>query len=112
VTRGGATLLAFIIMGEKPPQRVEIHFASETVQALAEAFAAGRAVERVAVPPVETPPAGPHDVGLELWTFHDPQQKIDVMAYVDDRNQVRHVPVTRASDVPKAWRPVWLENRA
>src|SRR5690242_20274050 len=40
-----------------------------------------------------TPPAGdatpartPYDLGLEPWTFHDPSQKVDVMAYIDDRN--------------------------
>jgi hypothetical protein len=95
-------------MGEKPPQRVEISLASETLQALADALAAGRAIERETMPAVETPPPAPQDLGLEPWTFYDPQQKAVVMAYVDDRNQVRHVPVTRTSDVPKAWRPVWL----
>ena len=28
----------------------------------------------------------------------------DVVAFVDDAQQVRHVPVTRADEVPKAWR--------
>jgi hypothetical protein len=53
----------------------------------------------------------PHDIGLEPWSFHDPAQKCDVVAYIDDRNQVRHVPVSRSSEVPKAWRRVWLEDR-
>lgn len=53
----------------------------------------------------------PYDIGLEPWSFHDPAQKCDVVAYIDDRNQVRHVPVSRSSEVPKAWRRVWLEDR-
>lgn len=53
----------------------------------------------------------PYDIGLEPWSFHDPGQKCDVVAYIDDRNQVRHVPVSRSSEVPKAWRRVWLEDR-
>lgn len=53
----------------------------------------------------------PYDLGLIPWQFHDPRQKVDVVAYVDDRNQVRHVPTTRATEVPKTWQRVWLEPR-
>jgi hypothetical protein len=54
----------------------------------------------------------PYDVGLEPWTFHSPSHGGDVMAYIDDRNQVRHVPTTRTSEVPKAWRRIWIEAPA
>jgi hypothetical protein len=70
---------------------------------------------RAATPlPAESAASGnrnPYDIGLEPWAFHDPGQKCDVVAYIDDRNQVRHVPVNRSSEVPKAWRRVWLEDR-
>lgn len=62
--------------------------------------------------PAEPRPAQtPYDIGLEPWAFHDPRQKVDVVAYLDPQNQIRHVPITRASEVPKAWRRVWLESR-
>ena len=51
----------------------------------------------------------PYDLGLEPWAFHDPRQRVDVVTYVDDRNQLRHVPTTRAGEVPRHWRRVWLE---
>jgi hypothetical protein len=70
------------------------------------------AISAPLAPPADTVPARtPYDLGLEPWTFHDPSQKVDVMAYIDDRNQVRHVPTTRTSEVPKAWRRVWIEPR-
>jgi hypothetical protein len=42
------------------------------------------------------------------WTFRDPRQQCEVAAYLDPQNQVRHVPVSRATDVPKTWRPLLL----
>lgn len=101
-------------MGET--QRLEIHFSDASIQALHDAFAAGREAERRAVPAgLVATEAGttrnPYDIGLEPWSFHDPSQKCDVVAYIDDRNQVRHVPVSRSSEVPRAWRRVWLEDR-
>jgi hypothetical protein len=100
-------------MGET--QRLEIHFSDASIQALHDAFAAGRAAERRATEPV---PAGdepkaltPYDLGLMPWTLHDPQLRCDVVAYVDDREQVRHVPTTRATEVPASWRRVWLQPR-
>ena len=53
----------------------------------------------------------PYDLGLEPWTFHSPHDQADVVAYVDDRNQLRHVSPSRVSEVPKAWRRVWVEVR-
>lgn len=50
----------------------------------------------------------PAPVPGEPWTFHSPQEKRDVVAFVDDRNQVRHVPVDRADDVPATWRMILL----
>lgn len=60
----------------------------------------------------QTPATTPYDLGLEPWTFHDPRQACEVVAYLDPQNQVRHVPTTRASEVPKAWRRMWLQPRA
>jgi len=94
-------------MGET--QRLEIHFSDASIQALHDAFRAGRDAERTAAEP--TPAQTPYDLGLEPWTFHDPRQGCDVVAYLDPQNQVRHVPTTRASEVPLAWRRVWLEPR-
>ena len=63
-------------------------------------------------PPAEPRPAQtPYDLGLEPWAFTDPRQQCEVVAYVDGQQQIRHVPTTRASEVPKAWRRVWLEPR-
>lgn len=94
-------------MGEK--QRIEIIFGEGAAEALA------KALRELATPPAAPEAAGtsrnPYDIGLEPWSFHDPSQKCDVVAYIDDRNQVRHVPVSRSSEVPKAWRRVWLEDR-
>jgi len=74
-----------------------------------------RVIEAYAPSPADATAAptsrNPYDIGLEPWAFHDPKQKCDVVAYIDDRNQVRHVPVSRSSEVPKAWRRVWLEDR-
>lgn len=54
---------------------------------------------------VEPEPAACHH---EPWQFHSPHDKLDVVAFVDDAQQVRHVPVTRADEVPKAWRRILL----
>ena len=62
--------------------------------------------------PDEPEPAQtPYDLGLEPWTFHAPRENCDVVAYVDPQNQLRHVPTTRATEVPKSWRRVWLQPR-
>lgn len=45
---------------------------------------------------------------LEPWTFYSPVHQRDVYAFVDDTQQVRHVPVDRCNDVPKAWRQIYL----
>lgn len=72
---------------------------------------------RIATPlPAEPVPADdeqhattPFDLGMTPWCFHSPVHGADVVAYVDDRNQLRHVPTTRATEVPKTWQRVWLE---
>jgi len=97
-------------MGETPePQRIEISFAPGADGALAEAL---RAFVRAATPPPADamPAITPFDLGLEPWAFVDPQQNCEVVAYLDDRNQLRHVPTTRASEVPGKWRRVWIEG--
>ena len=58
------------------------------------------------------PVRNPLDLGLELWSFHSPSAGCAVVAYVDDHNQVRHVPETRTTDVPAHWRRIWLEDRS
>lgn len=90
-------------MGET--QHVVIHFSDASMQALRDAFAAGRVAEPA--PPAQTP----YDLGLTPWAFHSPSHRCDVVAYVDDREQVRHVPTTRATEVPASWRRVWLQPR-
>lgn len=55
--------------------------------------------------PEPAPPGEP----LDLWTFHDPHLKREVGAWVDDRNQVRHIPVTDADVVPRHWRRIRLD---
>lgn len=60
----------------------------------------------------EAEPAGtttPYELGMHPWQFHSPAHGGDVIAYIDDRNQVRHVPMTRMTEVPKTWLRVWLE---
>lgn len=94
-------------MGEAAPkQQIEITFAPEALEAL-RALGANRSG------PAEPAPAQtPYDLGLEPWAFHDPRQKCDVVAYLDPQNQLRYVPATRATEVPKTWLRVWLESRA
>lgn len=94
-------------------QRIEISLSPEATAEFARTVGAlfgARAVPPAEVEP-QAPPATPYDLGLEPWAFHSPHDRCDVVSYVDDRNQVRHVPVTRATEVPKAWRRVWLEPR-
>lgn len=77
-----------------------------------EQFAAFIAAISTPVPLDDPRPAQtPYDLGLEPWTFHDPRQACDVVAYLDPQNQVRHAPTTRAAEVPKAWRRMWLQPR-
>lgn len=105
-------------MGETPqnhyPQQVEITLAPGAGEAVA-AFIRDlmeRYARVLAVPPAAPEPAQtPYDLGLVPWAFHSPSHGGDVVAYVDDRNQVRHVPGTRTSEVPKNWMRVWLEDR-
>lgn len=54
------------------------------------------------------PEPAPVTCGHEPWTFHDPRQKCDVTAFIDDRNQIRHVPLSRLGEVPGGWRRVFL----
>lgn len=42
------------------------------------------------------------------WTFHDPRQKCEVGAWLDDREQVRHIPLDREDEVPGHWRKLLL----
>lgn len=46
----------------------------------------------------------------EPWRFHSPSAGADVAAYLDDHNQVRHVPTTRVTDVPKHWRRIYVDR--
>lgn len=88
--------------------RVELAFEPEAAELLREL------VDAVATPAPPEPmpaPITPADLGLEVWTFHDPHQQTQVAAYIDDRGQLRHVPTNRTTEVPKAWRRVWLEPR-
>jgi hypothetical protein len=96
-------------MGET--QKIEITFDPEALGALMRQVAE---TARIAATPAAEPEHAltPYDLGLAPWVFHDPRQGCDVMAYVDDREQVRHVPSTRATEVPASWRRVWLQPRS
>jgi len=96
-------------MGETPTQRIEITFAPDAIAEFVRTV--GELAGQRSAPAGPALTNDPYDLGLEPWLFYDPHQKIDTMAYVDDRNQVRHVPSNRATEVPKAWRRVWLEPR-
>lgn len=96
-------------------QQIEISFAPGSAEAV---IAMMREFIRANAPlPAEPVPADdeeeraitPFDLGLTPWQFHSPAHGGDVVAYIDDRNQVRHVPTTRATEVPKTWLRVWLE---
>lgn len=51
-----------------------------------------------------------HSTGpaVEPWTFYSPHHKGDVAAFLDDANQLRHIPANHASEVPAGWRRVYL----
>jgi hypothetical protein len=98
-------------MGETPKHElvVTVHLADIDALVSVAALAIGRAA--ATPPPADPlPTMTPYDLGLEPWTFVDPQQKCEVVTYLDDRNQLRHVPTTRASEVPGKWRRVWIEG--
>jgi hypothetical protein len=99
-------------MGETPePQRIEITFSPDVAAAFASAVV--DMIDRITAtpPPADAAPAiTPFDLGLVPWAFHDPQQNCEVVSYLDDRNQVRHVPTTRMTEVPKKWRRLWVAS--
>jgi hypothetical protein len=97
-------------MGETPIQRIEISFAPGADDTLVHFFK-GMLAPTPAEPEPEAHTPTPYDLGLVPWVFHDSRQRCDVMAYVDDREQVRHVPTSRATEVPASWRRVWLQPR-
>jgi len=53
----------------------------------------------------------PHAPAVEPWAFFSPSHDGDVVSYLDDRNQIRHVPVKRMTEVPRAWRRLYVEVR-
>jgi len=101
-------------MGEMKPQElvVTVHLADvDPLVNLGALLIKALRLEIEPAPDEPEPAQTPYDLGLEPWTFVDPQRRTEVVAYLDDRGQLRHVPTTRASEVPKAWRRVWLEPR-
>lgn len=102
-------------MGDKQPQQIEITFApgaGEAVATFIRELVEQHATARALPAEPAKPATNPLDLGLELWSFHSPSAACDVVAYVDDHNQVRHVPTTRVGDVPRHWRRIWLEDRS
>lgn len=89
-------------MGEIQRHHVTHHLSPE-LRELLEAIKPG--------PPGQPmPDPGPdHGPEVEYWAFYDPRQDTPVTAYLDPQNQVRHVPVGRATEVPKTWRRIYLE---
>lgn len=96
-------------MGESLQQHHVHHFDPEQLSAVLDAL-------RAATVPAPSPQPDPlmlspellAEAGIEPWTFHSPHDKCDVTVYVDDRNQVRHVPTSRRREVPAGWRRVLL----
>lgn len=88
-------------MGEtetpKPPL-VEITFDPAALAELIRAVAREHSAATAA--------AGP---AVEPWKFYSPHAKCEVTAYLDDRQQLRHVPLSRTADVPKHWQRVYVE---
>lgn len=95
---------------EPAPQRIELTFAPGAGAELADAVRG--IIERYAeiatvhgAPPAEPAAAGPD---VEPWTFHDPRLKCEVIAFLDDRQQARFVPLVRVGEVPKGWRRLYV----
>lgn len=88
-------------------QLIELSLAPGAGEALAQAVRA--VIEQYgAVAPAGSNPNRPD---VEPWVFHSPSAACDVVAYLDDHNQIRHVPVTRTVDIPGSWRRVFVERR-
>ena len=49
-------------------------------------------------------------LAAEPWRFYSPVHGYDVIAYVDDRNQVRHCKEDFV--VPEGWRKLYIEKKA
>lgn len=97
-------------MGEIQRHHVTHHASPRLEKMLGELIAAFAATAEAPQPDVEPDdyspvPTQPH---VEWWTFHDPRQACEVAAFLDPDNQVRHVPVSRIPEAPKAWRPIYL----
>lgn len=105
-------------MGETPQELiVTVHLADvdqlvDLGVLLVEALKAARPAPAEPAPDEPESAQTPYDLGLEPWTFHAPRENVEVVAYVDPQNQLRHVPASYGVDeVPKSWRRVWLQPR-
>lgn len=91
-------------MGEKQIVRID-GFSPGALRQLTNAIRNGTS----ATPPAAAAPspfAGPY---YEPWSFYAPQEAEDVLAFLDDRQQVRHIPVSVvAQGVPSAWRQLFV----
>jgi hypothetical protein len=58
-------------------------------------------------PPAEAPAAAPL-WDYVPWRFYAPREDCDVIAFLDDREQVRHVPAVSAANVPAGWRMLYV----
>lgn len=101
-------------MGERPAQEIvlTVHLADIDPLINLGTLLAERLGHAAPPLPAEPEPEAvtPEALGLVPWTFYGPAHKAEVTAYLDDHGQVRHVPLTRTSDVPKAWRKLWVET--
>jgi hypothetical protein len=49
---------------------------------------------------------------VEPWTFYSAAHECNLISYLDDRNQVRHVPDKSGYTVPESWRRLYVEKKA
>jgi hypothetical protein len=92
-----------------PESVITHHLASDQFDTIANGLIMLIAELRIANGTRRDPEPAPADCDHEPWQFTSPKPPHErLLAFVDDANQVRHVPVTRADEVPAGWRRILL----
>lgn len=92
-----------------PESVITHHLAGDQFDTLANGLIMLIAELRIANGSRRDPEPAPAACDHEPWTFRDSRPPHDdVGAWIDDRNQVRHIPEKDAGDVPRHWRRVLL----